>query len=74
MRDGAVSEACKGMLFIRNFMPGICVGNISGDNSKTDKVRGGQRTKHFADVPALKHVCHLASRTTTVLACIGVWF
>ena len=60
------------MLFIENFMAGMWICNTSGDNSETDKIKRGQRAKNVLDVPALKHVWHLSSRMTTVLACIGV--
>ena len=61
------------MFFIGNFTAGMRVGYVLRDYTETDKVRRGLRTKHVSDVPALKHVCHLASQRTTFLACIRVW-
>ena len=44
----------------------------ASNSSKTNKVRRGQRTKHVLDVLPLKNMCHPATRTSTVLACIRV--
>ena len=61
VRDGAVSDAGKGVYFIGNIEPGMWIGNILRDNSKTDLGRRGQRTKYVLDVQTLTNIFRPAS-------------
>ena len=55
------------MLYIGKLDVGTVGTCFAQQDSKTDKVRRGQRTKHVLDVLPFKNNCHPATRTSTVL-------